>query len=241
MFMELLYFSLLTLISASIGTMTGFGTSTIMVPILSLFLPIPETLLFVGVIHWFGDIWKILFFKKGLNWKLILLFGVPGIVLSFFAAKLPLTLPESLLQRSLGLFLIAYVVFLFFKPDWKIKPSTTTAVLGGSLSGFFAGIFGVGGAIKSTFLTAFDLKKSVFLFTSGVIGLLIDSSRISQYWLSGIKIGSNLMTALIICISVSLIGAYLAKKLVDKIPQKSFRLFIAVALLLVGLRYLLLT
>jgi len=239
--MELLYFSLLTLISASIGTMTGFGTSTIMVPILSLFLPIPETLLFVGVIHWFGDIWKILFFKKGLNWKLILLFGVPGIVLSFFAAKLPLTLPESLLQRSLGLFLIAYVVFLFFKPDWKIKPSTTTAVLGGSLSGFFAGIFGVGGAIKSTFLTAFDLKKSVFLFTSGVIGLLIDSSRISQYWLSGIKIGSNLMTALIICISVSLIGAYLAKKLVDKIPQKSFRLFIAVALLLVGLRYLLLT
>ena len=239
--MELLYFSLLTLISASIGTMTGFGTSTIMVPILSLFLPIPETLLFVGVIHWFGDIWKILFFKKGLNWKLILLFGVPGIVLSFFAAKLPLTLPESLLQRSLGLFLIAYVVFLFFKPDWKIKPSTTTAVLGGSLSGFFAGIFGVGGAIRSTFLTAFDLKKSVFLFTSGVIGLLIDSSRISQYWLSGIKIGSNLMTALIICIPVSLIGAYLAKKLVDKIPQKSFRLFIAVALLLEGLRYLLLT
>ena len=239
--MELIYFSLLTLISASIGTMTGFGTSTIMVPILSLFLPLPETLLFVGVIHWFGDILKILFFKKGLNWKLILLFGVPGIVLSFFAAKLPLILPESLLQRSLGLFLIAYVVFLFFKPDWKIKPSTTTAVLGGSLSGFFAGIFGVGGAIKSTFLTAFDLKKSVFLFTSGVIGLLIDSSRISQYWLSGIKIGSNLMTALIICISVSLIGAYLAKKLVDKIPQKSFRLFIAVALLLVGLRYLLLT
>ena len=138
--MELIYFSLLTLISASIGTMTGFGTSTIMVPILSLFLPLPETLLFVGVIHWFGDIWKILFFKKGLNWKLILLFGVPGIVLSFFAAKLPLTLPESLLQRSLGLFLIAYVVFLFFKPDWKIKPSTTTAVLGGSLSGFFAGM-----------------------------------------------------------------------------------------------------
>jgi uncharacterized membrane protein YfcA len=239
--MGLVYFSLLTLISASVGTMTGFGTSTIMVPVLSLFLPIPETLLFVGVIHWFGDIWKILFFKKGFNWKLILLFGVPGIVLSFFAARLPLTLPEILLQRSLGLFLIVYVVFLFFKPDWKVKPSTATAVLGGSLSGFFAGIFGVGGAIRSTFLTAFDLKKSVFLFTSGVIGLLIDSSRVSQYWLSGIKLDSNLVTALIICIPVSLIGAYLAKKLVDKIPQKSFRLFIAVALLFVGLRYLLLT
>src|SRR3989304_9474405 len=97
---------LLTLLAATVGTMTGFGTSTIMVPVLSLFLPIPQTLLFVGILHWFGDIWKMLFFKKGFNLKLILLFGLPGIIASFLAAKLPLTLPETVLQRSLGLFLV---------------------------------------------------------------------------------------------------------------------------------------
>lgn len=236
--MELVSLAFLTMVATSIGTMTGFGTSIIMVPVLSLFLSIPETLLFVGVIHWFGDIWKMVFFKKGLNWKLILLFGVPGIIASFWAARLPLALPEALLQRSLGLFLMAYVTFLFFKPDWKIKPSTSSALLGGSLSGFFAGIFGVGGAIRSTFLTAFDLKKSLFLFTSGVIGLLIDSSRISGYWLGGIKLNSNLTVALALCIPISFLGAYIGKKLVDKIPQKSFRLFITLALFLVGLRYL---
>ncbi len=234
--MEIIFFIILTLISASIGTMTGFGTSTIMVPILSLFLPIPQTLLFVGIIHWFGDIWKMIFFKKGFNWKLILLFGIPGIILSFLSAKLPLTLPEDLLSRLLGLFLILYVSFLFFKPNWKIKASNPSAIIGGSLSGFFSGIFGVGGAIRSTFLTAFDLEKSVFLFTSGVIGLLIDSSRLTQYFLSGIKLGTLTIT-LLYCIPASLLGAYIAKKLVNKIPQKSFRLFIAIALFLVGLRY----
>ncbi|PIR59245.1 MAG: sulfite exporter TauE/SafE family protein [Candidatus Pacebacteria bacterium CG10_big_fil_rev_8_21_14_0_10_56_10] len=181
---EIFYLTLLTFTAAAVGTMTGFGTSTIMVPVLSLFLPLPTVLLFVGVVHWFGDIWKMLFFKKGFNWRLILLFVVPGVVLSFLAARLPLTLPEELLQRWLGLFLVAYVSFLFFRPSWKVKPSTAGAVWGGSLSGFFAGVFGVGGAIRSTFLSAFDIKKSVFLFTSGMISWLIDSSRISQYWLS---------------------------------------------------------
>lgn len=237
--MELVALTVLTLIAATIGTMTGFGTSTIMVPVLSLFLPLPLVLLFVGVIHWFGDIWKMLFFKKGFNWKLILLFGIPGIIASFWAARLPLTLPEDLLQRSLGLFLVLYVAFIWFKPTWKMKPSNSNALLGGGLSGFFSGIFGVGGAVRSTFLSAYDLPKSVFLFTSGVIGLLIDSSRVSQYFISGVRVEGSLLFTLIACIPVSLLGAYLAKKLVDKIPQKSFRLFIAIALFLVGLRYLL--
>lgn len=218
--------------------MTGFGTSTIMVPILSLFFPIPETLLFVGIIHWFGDIWKMVFFKKGWNLKLILLFGIPGIIASFWAAKLPLTLPEILLQRSLGAFLILYVAFLFYKPNWKLKASNPSALIGGTLSGFFAGIFGVGGAIRSTFLTAFDLPKSIFLFTSGVIGFLVDSSRLTQYFLSDIQLSQLLLSSVLLSILVSLLGAYLAKKLVNKIPQDKFRQFIAIALLLVGLRYL---
>jgi hypothetical protein len=234
-------FILLTFLSATVGTMTGFGTSTIMVPILSLFLPIPETLLFVGVIHWFGDIWKMIFFKKGINIRLIVLFGVPGIVASFFAAKLPLAVPELLLQRSLGAFLVMYVAFIVLNPKWKIRPSTENAVAGGVLSGFFAGVFGVGGAIRSTFLSAFNLNKSIFIFTSGAIGILVDSARLTQYVSGGIQLSQTLLMSLILCVPTSLLGALLAKRLVERVPQTSFRMVIAIALFLVGLRYLLLT
>jgi hypothetical protein len=234
-----LFFILLTLISATVGTMTGFGTSTIMVPTLALFLPLPQVLLFVGIIHWFGNVWKMLLFKEGFNWKLILLFGLPGIVVTFWAASLPLTLPEALLKQALGLFLVLYVGFLLWKPAWKIKASNAVALTGGTLAGFFAGVFGVGGAVRSTFLSVFNLKKSVFLFTSGVIGILIDTTRISQYLLGGTRLADNLPVILLVCIPTSLMGALLAKKLVNKIPQNSFRTFIAGMLLIVGLRYLL--
>lgn len=132
---------LLVLFASFAGTTTCFGTSTILVPLLSLAYSFPETLLFVGVIHWFGDIWKMVFFKKRINWKLILLFGLPGIVFAFLASKLPTALPEQRLKQILGMFLILYVIFLFAKPKWKLAQTNLNASVGGMLSGFFAGLF----------------------------------------------------------------------------------------------------
>src|SRR3972149_5642546 len=86
--MENLFVLILTLIASTVGTITGFGTSTILVPTLSLQYPLTETLLFVGVVHWFGDIWKMVFFKKGANWKLIFLFGFTGIIVSYISSRL---------------------------------------------------------------------------------------------------------------------------------------------------------
>lgn len=40
---------LLTLVAAGVGTLSGFGTLTIMVPVLTLFFPLPVALLFVGL------------------------------------------------------------------------------------------------------------------------------------------------------------------------------------------------
>jgi hypothetical protein len=236
--MNIVLIIILTLLAAFVGTITGFGTSTIMVPVLSFFLPLPETLLFVGIIHWFGNIWKVVFFKKGINLKLALLFGIPGLVISFFAAKLPTILNASLLKQGLGLFLVVYSILLFARPKWKIKASSRSAIIGGSLTGLISGIFGVGGAIRTAFLSAFNLKKATFIFTSGLIGIMIDSSRLLQYLISDTRINSIWLSYLIVCIPTSLVGAYTAKKFVDKVSQNKFRTVVIVGLLIIGFRYL---
>jgi hypothetical protein len=51
------------------GTLTGFGTSKIMVPVLVFLYLLPQTL-FLVIIHWFGDIWKMLLFRSGIRWRL---------------------------------------------------------------------------------------------------------------------------------------------------------------------------
>jgi hypothetical protein len=236
---ELVLLCVLTLVAAGIGTATGFGTSTVMIPVMTLFVPLPIALLFVGVIHLCGDVWKMLLFRHGFDWKLVLGFGLSGIVASFIGASLSLQIEGLPLKRVLGGFLLAYVVFLFLKRKWSLPKSRTTAVTGGLLSGLFAGFFGVGGAVRGAFLTAFDLPKRVYIFTSGLIAFFIDVTRVSRYLWGGTWLEGPLLWALVVCVPVSLGGAYLAKRFLDKLPQQFFRLFVAVCLALVGGKLLL--
>jgi len=230
---------LLTLIAAGVGTATGFGTSTIMIPVLTLFLPLPVSLLFVGIIHLCGDIWKVLLFKRGLDWKLILFFGLSGIVASYLGASLSFYAGGLELKRILGVFLILYVIFLFVKRTWVLPKTSGTAVCGGLASGLFAGFFGVGGAVRGAFLTAFNLPKEVYIFTSGIIAFFIDVTRVSRYIWGGTRLEENMLYALLFCIPVSFLGAYIAKKFLDRLPQRFFRVFVGIFLAIVGAKLLL--
>ncbi len=229
--MEFFLILFLTFIAAFFGTITGFGTSTIMVSALAIWFSLPEVLLFVGIIHWFGDIWKILLFKKGINWKLILLFGIPGIIASYLGASIPLSADPIILKRVLAVFLTGYTLFIIFPSKWKLAENNRNALVGGVLSGFFAGLLGVGGAVRGAFLGAFNLPKSTYIFTSGAIAFLIDSTRLIRYYQGGVEIKDFSITLLFVAILVSYFGAYFAKKLVNKVPQDKFRYIVGFGLL----------
>lgn len=236
---EAILLALLTLVASGVGTATGFGTSTIMVPVLALFIPLPATLLFVGIIHLFGDVWKMLLFRKGSEWKLILGFGISGIAASYIGAGLAFQAQGLPLHKILGLFLMIYVGFLFTNRQWALPRNNGTAVAGGILSGLSAGFFGVGGAVRGAFLTAFNLPRDVYLFTSGIIAFFIDITRITRYFLGGVAPGGNLLTALVLCIPLSFAGAYFAKRFLDRLPQNYFRPFVGAFLFLVAVRLVL--
>src|SRR3989344_529410 len=113
--MEIFLIGLLTLIASFVGTLAGFGSSTIMLPIMIIFLPYEVALLLVGIIHFFDDVWEIFLFRQAVNWKLLLSFGVPGAIASYFGARLAIIEPHTILLRLLGLLLILYVFLLIKK------------------------------------------------------------------------------------------------------------------------------
>lgn len=236
--METLAILIVVIVASVVGTMTGFGLSTIMVPVMILFYPMPQTLLFVGAIHWFGDLWKLILFREGIRWRLILSFGLPGIVATVFGARLVFAVPGPALYRILGLFLIVYVGFLIARSAFRIGQTTATAVTGGAISGFFAGVFGMGGAIRSLFLSAFDLPKAIYLATAGAIALAVDTARVATYISQGTRLEPQLLWGMLLFVPASFFGARIAKQFVDRIPQRHFRKVVAAFLFVIGLRLL---
>ena len=233
------FITLLSMVANIVGTISGFGVSTIMTPILLFFLPFPETILLVCIIHWFHDVWKMGFFWHGIDWKLFLYFGVPTIVATFFGALLVSPEQSALLSALLGLFLIGSVVLMYLLPYLTLPYNWVTSMVGGLLSGFFAGIFGIRGAVRSVFLAAFDLHKATFIGTTGAISLLLDSTRFTTYFfVKGLRLESVPYWSLAFFVAASFVGSYIGYLIVDKIPQKHFRLVVAAFLLLVGIKLL---
>jgi len=85
------------------------------------------------------------------------------------------------------------------------------------------------------FLSAFNLHKAVYISTAAAIGLVVDSTRIISYFTSGATLPKELWWGLLLFIPVSFVGAQIAKRIVDKIPQDKFRTVIAFFLLLIGI------
>lgn len=234
--MDVTYLALIALVGTIVGTVTGFGTSTIMIPVLLIYFPPVEAIFLVSIIHYFGDIWKVMLFREGFNWKLIALFGVVGMIPSYIGASLALNLDKTLLLRLMGVFFIAYFAFLVFKSKFKIGVGIKTALLGGVFAGFSAGVFGLGGPIRSAVLSAYDMPKAVFIATGAVIGLMVDAPRMVAYFMADTPLPSHLRWSLVLFIVLSFIGAQIGKYIVDKIPQEKFRSVVATLLFVLGVK-----
>lgn len=219
--------AIVTLGSSIIGTLAGFGISTIMMPVLAFLLPYQEALLLVGIVHFFGDISKMIYFRKGLRWHLLITFGLSGIIASFVGARFAYLLPGQMPTRILGIFLFIYSVYLLTNQSWKLPKKTGTEIVGGAISGFLAGLVGIGGATRSAFLAPFNLTKEVYIFTAGAIGFLVDSTRITTYLAQGQTLSTQLLLGMIIFIPMSFLGGFIAKQFANKIPENRFRQFIS--------------
>lgn len=228
----------LSICAGIVGTISGFGMGTIMMPLLLRYFDYAETILLVAIIHWFHGLWKVLFFRQGINWRLLITFGIPSVIMSIVGALIVGT-QWPLLKTLFGLFLIVYVITLVATPWIKVRDTLPTAIAGGAISGLSAGLFGIRGAVRGAFLSAYDLSAATYISTMGAIGLLIDSTRTSIYIIRGITLSPYLWWGLLAFIPASFIGVWIGRQIVGKIPQEVFQQVVALFLLVFGL-YLLL-
>lgn len=224
----------LTFIASFIGLATGFGAGTYMAPMVLLGIPYKKALLFVCIIHWFHDIWKTGFFIRHINMRLVCYFGVPALVASYLGALVVIAQQSQDLAQILGVFLIISGLFLFLKPTFVIPATKTVACTGGFISGFLAGIFGMRGAIQSSFLSPFNLSPESYLATIGAISIGIDSIRMFTYWYGGITLSPLLHSALLFSLIASYAGALIGSRFVRALPRQKFRSFVAVSIVIAG-------
>src|SRR3989338_4907169 len=234
--MDLLFF-LAAYLSEVVGTIAGFGSSTVFLPLALLFFDFKTALVLVALLHIFGNLGRISFFRHGLDKRILLIFGVPSVVLTLIGALLITYISQNTLKGILGMFLVIYAGISFWKENLKIKPSMLNSILGGGLSGFLAGLIGTGGALRGAFLTAFGLPKERYIATAAAIALAVDATRIPIYLRQGF-LDKNYYWYLPVLFILALAGSFTGKQIVKQVSQKTFKKIVLLAILIIGLKFI---
>ncbi len=229
-----LLFIFLALIAEILGTVGGFGSSVFFIPIAAFFLDFHSVLGITALFHVSSNLTKIAMFRKGFDKKLVFYLGIPAIIFVLIGAYLSKFIISEKLEIWLAIFLIiTSLIFLIFKTI-SIVPSRKNSIIGGVVSGGIAGLVGTGGAIRGLTLTSFKLKPEIFIATSAIIDLGVDSGRGIVYWFNG-YVHSHDLYIIPFLVIASIFGTYIGKKLLTKISEAKFRTIVLVLILITGI------
>lgn len=250
--MDIVIICIAAFATAILTFFSGFGLGTILTPVFALFFPIEIAIALTGVVHFANNLFKIALIGKSVDKTVLLRFGIPAIFASLIGAWLLLRitdLPHLYEYQMWGRvfeitpvkLIIAILLTIFslleISPSYqKIQFGKNKLVLGGVLSGFFGGLSGIQGAIRSAFLIKSGLSKEAYIATGVVIASLIDITRLSVY--ASRFISSNLYenSTLLVAATLSAIsGAYFGKQILKKITMRNIQVLVAVMLILIAL------
>lgn len=232
--------SLVTLIS-------GFGLGTLLLPVFALFFPLEAAILLTAVVHLLNNLFKLGLLWSNIHWRTTLLFGVPGILGAYLGARLMLSLgtrdalyqgvlhPVDPLDLVIAGLMLVFGLFEISKTLNRLSLPSNWMVPGGFISGFFGGLSGHQGALRSMFLLRSGLGKEAFIASGVAIACLVDITRLPTYLhggtMSGIEDQWTLLTAATIA---AFIGAWWGKKLIPKVTMRGVQLIVGLLILAIA-------
>lgn len=235
------------LLGSTLTLFSGFGLGTLLMPVMALFFPIELSILLTAIVHLFNNLFKLTLFYKNIHWKTIIRFA-PTAILGAWLGSILLTfvgqlnrdiiVPYTNTTTNFVNLIIGFLLLIFALLEWSPenkRPSFDKRwlPLGGILSGFFGGLSGHQGALRSAFLIRTQLSKESIIATGIIIATFIDLTRMSQYVQN---MDRNIFTdhskVLLFAIVCSSAGVILGKKYMGSITLPLLQKIIAIGLIL---------
>lgn len=227
---NLALFFVFALLAEIIGTVSGFGSSVLFIPLAALFFDFKIVLGITAVFHVFSNVFKIYLFQQGVDRYILFRLGIPAVVFVIVGAVLTAFIPVKYIEIGLSVMLMFLSFVMIISHRISIQKTKLNLVLGGALSGFLAGLLGTGGAIRGITLVAFELEKNAFVATSALIDLGVDASRAGVYIWNGYftKEYFQLIPFLLV---IAVLGSWIGKKILTRTSNENFRIIVLVVII----------
>jgi uncharacterized membrane protein YfcA len=254
--MDILIVSASALVAACLTFFSGFGLGTILTPVFALFFPVSVAIAMTAVVHLTNNLFKIGLVGRDAHWPTVLRFALPAALAAMvgasvlsMTASLPPWASYSLLGRTHDITpvksLIGMVITVFalleLSPSFaRMAFPARWLVAGGLLSGFFGGLSGNQGALRSAFLIKLGLSKESYVGTSAVCTVAVDLIRLAVYGFTlptVLAVAHHQQTATLVLVAAvsAFLGSYFGKRLLKKVTLRNVEWTVAAMMVAIGL------
>jgi uncharacterized protein len=253
--MEYLVVCVVAFAVSGLTLFSGFGLGTVLMPAFAIFFPVPVAVAATAVVHLANNLFKTVLVGRKADWPVVAKFAVPGaaaailgaMLLNVFAS-LPHVLSYQLdgktheiilVELVIGLLIIGFAFFDLLPQFQNLAFNPRYLPLGGLLSGFFGGLSGMQGALRSAFLIRAGLKKEAFIGTGTVSAVIVDVARLMVYGLSFYsipfaKVSSEMGWLILTATLAAFLGSFIGARLIKKVTLRTVQIIVGVMLIVVG-------
>lgn len=212
----------------------GFGTALVAGPLLALFVPVPTIVPMMALLDFGASGTNMLRDGKSADLSEVKRL-VPLMALGSLggAAILLLGRPDTL-QLALGVFAIAYALYILsgYKSDARFTPRA--AVPFGLVGGVFSALFGSGGFVYSIYLAGrLETPGSIRVTTSTLLGAST-LLRVVIFGLVGVYANRSLLAMALLLLPAMLIGTSVGRHITLKLSRTQFLRLVSVVVLCSG-------
>jgi uncharacterized membrane protein YfcA len=250
--MEYFVICLAALITSGLTLFSGFGLGTLLMPVFAIFFPVEVAIALTAIVHFLNNVFKLTLVGRYTDKGVALRFGAPAIIFAFFGAKALLLLSGlaplaayplfgksfeiTLIKLVIALLLVMFSIAELTPAVSQISFDREYLPLGGALSGFFGGLSGHQGALRSPFLLKAGLSREGYIATGVVIACLVDLTRLGVYGTHFARAGGSGNLPLLATATISaFLGAFIGSRLMKKVTMRAIQVLVAIMLLAIAL------
>jgi len=234
----MILFFVVAYIAAAVASVAGFGSATMTIPFLAWIVGFKQAIILIAFFHGFSNLFKLIRLRQAVNVRLLFLYGVPTVITAIAGASLLDVIDPEGIGLGVGIFLILFAIYSFINPSRTLPERNYILVTGGLLSGFTAGLIGLGGAIRGAFLISTKIKKEMYVATSAAIAIITDISRITTYVARG-SLEAQYYWYIPVFFVIAFIGTRLGVRLLRWLPELIVKRVMLVVLVMVSLSFIL--
>ena len=221
---------------AAVSAVSGFGGGVLLLPVFTALFGLRVAVPVLTLTQLASNGSRVWFNRTELNRRLIARFAAGAVPFAVLGALLFVTVPLEPLSRLLGVFLLVIVAWRRINPHPR-KPSDTAFVGVGAASGLGSALLGSVGPLTAPFFLAYGLTRGAYIGTEAACALLMHVTKTAAYG-AGDLLSVRVLLLGLTLVPATIAGAWVGKRLVGRISDRTFVALVEAGLVVAGLLFL---